>query len=197
MKNLKVSLFAILVGGIGFVGCQKETLIENEMAATMGKKAISLDLETGTGFIGKGDVQLLFGWNNKQLQDNAENLEFRVSSEDVREYEWTCYNSHNGNTQYRSQIISNSYQGTLSSIARVNKQITGFNISGYSEAAVVDSEVVSGNKINSCPASGSDNNNQNNWDLVSPGADLTNPSSYNVTGGLQVRLKPSGEWLNL
>jgi hypothetical protein len=36
----------------------------------------------GYGFCGKGDVQLVFGWNNKALQENASQVNFRVSSPD-------------------------------------------------------------------------------------------------------------------
>src|SRR5918996_4693526 len=32
---------------------------------------VTFDPSTGTGFVGKGDVQTAFGWNNKQLQNNA------------------------------------------------------------------------------------------------------------------------------
>lgn len=32
---------------------------------------VTFDPATGTGFVGKGDVQSAFGWNNKQLQNNA------------------------------------------------------------------------------------------------------------------------------
>lgn len=48
--------------------------------------AVTFDASTGTGFVGKGDVQLAFGWNNKQLQANAAGVTFpgdRVSSGDT------------------------------------------------------------------------------------------------------------------
>ena len=33
--------------------------------------SVTFDPNTGTGFVGKGDIQVPMGWNNKQLQNNA------------------------------------------------------------------------------------------------------------------------------
>jgi hypothetical protein len=41
------------------------------MLATAALAAVTFDVNTGFGFVGKGDVQLAFGWNNKALQTNA------------------------------------------------------------------------------------------------------------------------------
>ena len=38
--------------------------------------AVTFDLATGTGFVGKGDVQTALGYNNAQLQKNASTLVF-------------------------------------------------------------------------------------------------------------------------
>jgi hypothetical protein len=42
---------------------------------TAAMAAVTLNSD-GTGFVGKGDVQTLFGWNNQMLQKNAESLVF-------------------------------------------------------------------------------------------------------------------------
>jgi hypothetical protein len=34
-------------------------------------RRVTFNETNGTGFVGKGDVQVAFGWNNKQLQTNA------------------------------------------------------------------------------------------------------------------------------
>jgi opacity protein-like surface antigen len=39
--------------------------------STAAVAAVTFDPATGTGFVGKGDIQLAFGWNNKAAQDNA------------------------------------------------------------------------------------------------------------------------------
>ena len=44
--------------------------------ATTAQAAVTFDPETGTGFVGKGDVQVAFGWNNAQFQANATGLSF-------------------------------------------------------------------------------------------------------------------------
>jgi hypothetical protein len=38
--------------------------------------SVTFDPLTGTGFVGKGDVQSAFGWNNQQLQANAAGVSF-------------------------------------------------------------------------------------------------------------------------
>ena len=43
--------------------------------------AVTFDPATGTGFVGKGDVQTAMGWNNAELQKNAENLKFTYVTE--------------------------------------------------------------------------------------------------------------------
>ena len=40
-------------------------------AVAIASASVTFNPATGTGFVGKGDVQLAYGWNNKQLQDNA------------------------------------------------------------------------------------------------------------------------------
>jgi hypothetical protein len=56
--------------------------------------AVTIDLLTGEGFVGKGDVQLAFNWNNKQLQDNADGVSFSVESTVATEVSWTCTNTN-------------------------------------------------------------------------------------------------------
>jgi hypothetical protein len=46
------------------------------MLAPAANAAVTFNDTTGTGFVGKGDVQVAFGWNNKQLQTNATGVSF-------------------------------------------------------------------------------------------------------------------------
>jgi hypothetical protein len=99
--------------------------------------AVTFDAIDGTGFVGKGDVQLAFGWNNAALQRNAAGVTFTFQQKDF--YDVTCeWETVTGgprsktiehdvtiqkNTQVRSSIVYD---------ARVRNQITGFNLNGFS-----------------------------------------------------------------
>src|SRR5688572_8608251 len=58
------------------------------VVSTAAMASVSFDDTTGTGFVGKGDVQLAFGWNNKAAQDNAKSVVFSYEVEDT--YDVTC-----------------------------------------------------------------------------------------------------------
>ncbi len=130
--------------------------------------AVTFDPATGTGFVGKGDVQLAFGWNNKALNDNASGLSFTATS--VTEQSWECQNPKNENIQERERTTTT--QGIVSHIERDNKkQITGFILGGHDGSESTGTE---GNKLNSCPT---------NWALITPAGD---PVPVEGAGGLFV-----------
>jgi hypothetical protein len=139
------------------------------VASTAAIAAVTFDPATGTGFVGKGDVQLALGYNNKQLQDNADSLVFTATS--VTEQSWVCTNDRNENTQERARTTTT--QGVVSKVDRVKNQITGFILSGYvpgSETSTTD-----GPPLNSCPSGP--------WALTSPAGD---PVPVEGEGGLFV-----------
>jgi hypothetical protein len=116
--------------------------------ASFGSAAIAevrFDAETGTGFVGKGDVQLVFGWNNRALQDNVDAVEFQAKS--ITETTWSCTNENNDNIQQRTRTTTT--EGVVSSVARERNQITGFILTGYDGGATTETE---GPKMNSCPS---------------------------------------------
>jgi hypothetical protein len=129
----------------------------------------------GTGFVGKGEVQTAFGWNNQQLQRNAEGVSFE--SVVVTERSWTCTNTNNDNTQVRERTTTTT--AVNDSIARERNQITGFNLEGYSGTPTSTS---SGNQLNSCPSGP--------WTLTSPAGDpvLVSDELYAIYGGVRVLL---------
>jgi hypothetical protein len=129
--------------------------------------------DEGVGFAGKGDVQKLFEWNNKQLQAAVPNIVFRAAVESGTTI-WQCRNSHNGNIQTRS--TESSTLKLLHSDARVNNQITGFNLNGLGETL---ESVTTGQTVGNCP-SGAD------WSLV---VGSIQPASGTST----VRLEVSGD----
>lgn len=105
--------------------------------------AITID-ENGVGFVGKGDVQLLFDWNNAQLQANAENLLFRLSA--YESVSWTCDRDAGPQTQTRTRTTS--LDASIAYSARVKNQVTGFNLTGYFGEPVEETD---GPAYHSCP----------------------------------------------
>jgi hypothetical protein len=138
--------------------------------------AVTFDPATGTGFAGKGDVQLALGLNNAQLQAQAASLAFTYDGTTVTEVTWECTNASNEKVQERERTTTTSTQGVVSAVARVKNQITGFNLSGYSGSSSSTSSS-EGPAINSCP------NTAGSWSLTSPAGD---PVVVSETGGLFV-----------
>lgn len=135
---------------------------------TMALAAVTFDASSGTGFVGKGDVQLTLGLNNAQLQNAS--LSFAAVSTTVSEVEWTCTNTRNENTQERARTTTTEIAGVLSSTARLRNQITGFNLNGYSGSAATTT-TTDGPQLNSCPT---------NWVLTSPAGDPVLVSSESI-----------------
>jgi hypothetical protein len=154
------------------------------LAASAVSAAVTFDAETGTGFVGKGDVQLVYGWNNKALQDNADDVQFRASSEEVTEVSWICTNSNNQNTQERERTTTTTIAGVVTSVARERNQITGFILNGYVGTPTTLS-TTEGNQLNSCPSGP--------WTLTTPAGD---PEFVSSTGGLQVSSNGT-DWFDL
>jgi hypothetical protein len=84
MKNLNIKLagLTLLLGSVIFVGCNKDDdAFSDDPSAGSGNAIVSNHGDSI--FVGKGDVQSAFGWNNSQLQSNAEALSFSYESIDV------------------------------------------------------------------------------------------------------------------
>jgi hypothetical protein len=102
--------------------------------------AVAFDPATGTGFVGKGDIQVLYGWNNKQLQDNASGVRFAYDAVDT--YDVECYWETTTGGPRPNVIVHDitiprhtSVSATVAYEARKNSQgkdgsITGFNLTG-------------------------------------------------------------------
>jgi hypothetical protein len=141
--------------------------------------------EDGTGFVGKGDVQLALDWNNRQLQQNADDVQFRANSETVTEITWICTNTNNENTQERERTTTTSVEGLVDSVVRERNQITGFILSGYDGNPTIGTPVTDGPAVNSCPSGP--------WSLTTPAGD---PEVISSTGGLQVSINGT-DWFDL
>jgi hypothetical protein len=95
---------------------------------------VTFDPATGTGFVGKGDVQLAFGWNNAALQKNAGGVSFSSASVDT--YAATCTwvtgaGTRGQKTHTVTQTRTASVESAINYDARVKTQITGFNLTGF------------------------------------------------------------------
>jgi opacity protein-like surface antigen len=115
--------------------------------------AVSVD-DFGFGFVGKGDVQLAFGWNNSQLQSNAAGLSFQYtlrSRYDVT-CEWTTGPAHNRKTHVVETTKNVNVNSKIDWDARRRNQINGFIMDGFinNGAGGQDVPVVGG----SCPNGG-------------------------------------------
>jgi hypothetical protein len=83
------------------------TLVAILLTATVAFAAWNINTD-GTGFVGKGDVQQVYSWSNKDLQNNAGSVRFRANSEVVTEVSWICTNSKNEETQERARTTTTS-----------------------------------------------------------------------------------------
>jgi hypothetical protein len=110
--------------------------------------AYTLD-DNGTGFVGKGEVQTAFGWNNAALQRNADSVSFEYAAITATESSWVCVNERNGNEQERSRTTTTTTTGVVDETTRDRNQVTGFMLLG-STAGSSTSET-SGNPLYSCP----------------------------------------------
>jgi hypothetical protein len=137
-------------------------LIALVFVATAVSASVTFDAETGTGFVGKGDVQLIYGWNNQALQANAGDVQFQAMTSVESERSWICTNSNNENTQERERTTTTTTAGVVASIARMKNQVTGFILAGYSGAPVV-TLTTDGPMLNSCPSGP--------WSLTTPAGD--------------------------
>jgi hypothetical protein len=96
--------------------------------------AVTFDSSTGKGFVGKGDVQLAFGWNNAKLQANASGVSFTYNATDT--YSATCsFVTGAGTRGEQTHNVSiprhTSVNSTIQYDARTHKQIDGFLLTGF------------------------------------------------------------------
>lgn len=107
---------------------------------------VSVD-ENGVGFVGKGDVQSIYGWNNAGLQENAPKVLFRLGT--TGSAKWVCagYNGANKYTTMKKSSETNKVVGNVSYTARKNSQaqVTGFILNGR------DVNTVQAITIGDCP----------------------------------------------
>jgi hypothetical protein len=155
------------------------------LVATAAMAAVTFDPDTGEGFVGKGEVQTAFDWNNRQLQQNADAVQFRVESEVVTEVSWICTNSNNQQTQERERTTTTSVQGVIDTIGRERNQVTGFILTGYEGEPTTGDPTTGGPAVNSCPSGP--------WSLTTPAGD---PEVVSSSSTFQVSIDGTS-WIDL
>lgn len=112
--------------------------------ATAAMAAVSFDETTGTGFVGKGDVQLAFGWNNRALQTNASGVSFTYKAEETYSYGCTFTIVIGRDRTPTPQTVTRGKEtavnGTIVFEARSRNQINGFNLTGFGTTTVTGGE---------------------------------------------------------
>jgi hypothetical protein len=97
--------------------------------ATAAYAAVTFNSATGEGFVGKGEVQEAFGWNNHALQAGGEHVEFYY--QDIATYDLECSSVPPGTIQTRSFRRNVGVAGEIDVDARRRNQINGFILSGF------------------------------------------------------------------
>ena len=164
------------------------------VAATAALAAVTFNASSGTGFVGKGDVQLAFGWNNQQANNNASLLSFKTVQN--TSYDATCeWDTITGgkNSKLIHHIVTNtktsSINGSVAYEARKGAgiaNVNGFNLMGYGSVVTIGAPVP--NVGDSC-APGSDNSGTDGvLTAVVPSADNAPATLYVSFGGSDVAL---------
>lgn len=100
---------------------------------------VTFDPATGKGFVGKGDVQTAFAWNNQQLQKNAAGVTFTYNATDSYEAvcTWVTGEGTKGEQTHNvSHSTSTEVKATIGSEGRdkssgLNGPNTGFILTGF------------------------------------------------------------------
>ncbi|MGZ5183035.1 MAG: hypothetical protein ACXWC2_21365 [Ramlibacter sp.] len=153
---------------------------------TFANAGVTFDPNTGTGFVGKGDVQLAFGWNNAQLQTNAAGVGFSYQLR--QDYVAVCtFTTGDGTPGEKTHNVSHTLKynagSTINYDARTRSQITGFNLTGYPSGTEVS---VGTEPVIGAPCPGNEGTD-GTWSSVTPVG--TGVDGLFVTyGGAEVRL---------
>jgi len=97
---------------------------------------VEFDPETGTGFVGKGDVQSAFGWNNAALQRNVSEITFTYNVVEVYNVtvEWDTTTGGKEPKIITHSVVHERNTAVNSDVqfdARTHKQVDGFVLTGF------------------------------------------------------------------
>jgi hypothetical protein len=124
-----------VVAGCGAGGNDGQTGSSTDTGGVSSAMTVTFDPSSGSGFVGKGDVQTAFGFNNQQLQSNASGLSFSYIAEQTYEgvCEWTTGEGTRGQqTHDVTHQKSSTINAAIAFDARAKNQISGFILNGFS-----------------------------------------------------------------
>jgi hypothetical protein len=103
------------------------------LAAAGSASAYTMDAG-GVGWVGKGEVQSAYGWNNKAMQDNVAGVTFVYDN--TATYEVVCEFDNPGGHHVITNTKRSSVKATLGSDARNNSSgkqgpMTGWYLTGF------------------------------------------------------------------
>jgi hypothetical protein len=135
---------------------------------------VTFDPESGTGFVGKGDVQLAFGWNDKQLQQNASSVTFSYDA--TENYEAVCtFITGEGTRGEKTHNVARERSSQVNSVIEYekrtnpNSKITGFRLTGLGTTTESGEVPVVGG---TCPGGGPEDGTWTSVTLVSSSGGL-------------------------
>lgn len=113
-------------------------LVALAMTATAAFAAVTFDSATGKGFVGKGDIQVPWGWNDKQLQTNAGGVTFSYDATENYEAVCTFVTGEGTRGEKTHNVARESSTAVNSQVAYENRtnpksKITGFNLTGLGQ----------------------------------------------------------------
>jgi len=112
--------------------------------ATVAMASVTFDPATGTGFVGKGDVQTAFGFNNATMQAKATATTFSLQAIEV--YSAVCtFTTGDGTPGERTHNVahvkSSSVNATVAADPRRTGQWTGWYLTGFGAVTTAGGEV--------------------------------------------------------
>jgi hypothetical protein len=104
------------------------------LAMTVASAATSFAPEKGEGFVGKGDIQVPWGWSNKKFQDEHSKVSFQY--EQVARYAAECYveiTTGNGRVIVNEITLTKTskFNSAVAMDGRRNNQVTGLFLTGF------------------------------------------------------------------
>jgi hypothetical protein len=108
-------------------------------ASGLALATVTFNPSTGTGFVGKGDVQLAFGWNNAQAQNNLGSTSFTYVERAT--YAAVCtWTTGEGTRGEQTHNVTHTkaigVDGAVSRNLRVHSQVDGIVLDGYTSLEV-------------------------------------------------------------
>ena len=94
---------------------------------------------SGNGFVGKGEVQTVLGFNNKQMQANHQLVTFNYVASSTYQFdcEWTTGEGTKGmKTHVNTKEATTQVNAAVASDSRKTGQWTGWNLLGFAGGAL-------------------------------------------------------------